>query len=185
MIDEEIKNAQEKMDKVVLNVQTEMSRIRTGKATVALLDNIKVECYGQLMPLNQIASISTPEARLLAVQPWDKSVMKDIEKAIMKSDLGMNPTNDGTLIRVTIPLLTEDRRKELVKLVKNYGEEGKISIRNIRRDINDKFKNMEKDKQIREDELYRAHESCQKITDESVKKIDDLVDFKEKEVMQV
>ncbi len=185
MIDEEIKIAREKMDKVVHNVQKEMAQIRTGKATVALLDSIKVESYGQVMPLNQLASISTPEVRLLAVQPWDKAVIPAIEKAILKSDLGLNPTSDGSLIRIAIPQLTEERRKALVKLVKNFGEEGKIALRNIRREINDKFKKMQKIKQIREDELYRAQENSQKATDEEVKKIDDLVELKEKEVMQV
>ncbi|MCH8286346.1 ribosome recycling factor [candidate division KSB1 bacterium] len=185
MIDEEIKNAQERMEKVIANLQKEISHVRTGKATTALLDNIKIECYGQTMPLNQVASISTPEVQLIMVQPWDKNVLQDIEKAILKSELGLNPTNDGNVIRLAIPSLNEERRMELVKLVKKFGEEGKISVRNIRRDANDKMKQMEKDKQIPEDELYGGQDKSQEITDQSIKKIDEMIEAKEKEIMQV
>lgn len=185
MIDEEIKNAQERMEKVIANLQKEISHVRTGKATTALLDNIKIECYGQTMPLNQVASISTPEVQLIMVQPWDKNVLQDIEKAILKSELGLNPTNDGNVIRLAIPSLNEERRLELVKLVKKFGEEGKISVRNIRRDANDKMKQMEKDKQIPEDELYGGQDKSQEITDQSIKKIDEMIEAKEKEIMQV
>ena len=185
MIDEEIKNAQERMEKVIANLQKEISHVRTGKATTALLDNIKIECYGQTMPLNQVASISTPEVQLIMVQPWDKNVLQDIEKAILKSELGLNPTNDGNVIRLAIPSLNEERRMELVKLVKKFGEEGKISVRNVRRDANDKMKQMEKDKQIPEDELYGGQDKSQEITDQSIKKIDEMIEAKEKEIMQV
>ena len=129
-------------------------------------------CYGQALPVNQVASISTPEVRLVMIQPWDKNLIPDIEKAILKSDLGLNPANDGTVIRLAIPQLTEERRKELVKLVKKLGEDGKISVRNVRRDVNEKLKKLEKDKQIREDDLYRAQEKSQEMTDEEVKRID-------------
>lgn len=185
MIEESLKEARERMDKAVANVQKELSQVRTGKATTALLDNIKVECYEQQMPLNQVASISTPEVRLLTVQPWDKTIIKNIEKAILKSDLGLNPATDGSVIRLSIPQLTGERRKELVKLVGRFGEEGKIAVRNIRRDVNDKLKNMEKNKQIGEDELYRTQEETQKITDDAVAKIDEIVKNKETEIMQV
>jgi len=185
MIEESLKEARERMDKTVASVQKDLSQVRTGKATTALLDNIKVECYDQHMPLNQVASISTPDVRLLTVQPWDKTIVKNIEKAILKSDLGLNPINDGNIIRLSIPKLTEERRKELVKLVGKFGEEGKIAVRNIRRDVNEKLKNMEKNKQIGEDELYKAQEETQKITDEAVEKIDELVKNKEIEIMQV
>lgn len=185
MIDEEIKNAQERMEKVIANLQKEISHVRTGKATTALLDNIKIECYGQTMPLNQVASISTPEVQLIMVQPWDKNVLQDIEKAILKSELGLNPTNDGNVIRLAIPSLNEERRMELVKLVKKFGEEGKIAVRNVRRDANDKMKQMEKDKQIPEDELYGGQDKSQEITDQSIKKIDEMIEAKEKEIMQV
>ena len=185
MIDEEIKNAQERMEKVIANLQKEISHVRTGKATTALLDNIKIECYGQTMPLNQVASISTPEVQLIMVQPWDKNVLQDIEKAILKSELGLNPTNDGNVIRLAIPSLNEERRMELVKLVKKFGEEGKIAVRNVRRDANDKMKQMEKDKQIPEDELSGGQDKSQEITDQSIKKIDEMIEAKEKEIMQV
>jgi len=185
MIEESLKEARERMDKAVSSVQKDFSHVRTGKATTALLDNIKVECYDQQMPLNQVASISTPEVRLLTVQPWDKTIIKNIEKAILKSDLGLNPINDGSIIRLNIPQLTGERRKELVKLVGRFGEEGKIAVRNIRRDVNDKMKNMEKNKQISEDELYRVQDETQKITDDAVAKIDELVKNKETEIMQV
>lgn len=185
MIDEEIKNAQERMEKVIANLLKEISHVRTGKATTALLDNIKIECYGQTMPLNQVASISTPEVQLIMVQPWDKNVLQDIEKAILKSELGLNPTNDGNVIRLAIPSLNEERRLELVKLVKKFGEEGKIAVRNIRRDANDKMKQMEKEKQIPEDELYAGQDKSQEITDQFVNKIDEMIETKEKEIMQV
>ncbi len=185
MADEQIQHAKENMEKAIQTVHKELIHIRTGKATTALLDNVKVACYGQMMPLNQVASVNTPEVRLLTVQPWDKGLMREIEKAIMKSNFGLNPTNDGHLIRIAIPQLTEERRKELVKLVKKFGEDGKISVRNIRRDVNDKLKKMLKNKEIPEDELYRTQEESQKATDNAIKKIDEIVDKKEAEVMQV
>lgn len=185
MIDELLNKAKARMDNSVGSVQKELSQIRTGRATTALLDSIRVECYGKAMPVNQVASISTPEVRLLMIQPWDKNLISGIEKAILKSDLGLNPANDGTVIRLAIPQLTEERRKELVKLVKKFGEDGKISVRNVRRDVNEKLKKLEKDKQIREDELYRAYEKSQEMTDEEVKRIDTLLASKEEELMQV
>jgi len=185
MSDENIKEAQSKMEKAIVALQKEFSQIRTGRATTTLLDGIKVDCYGQQIPVNQVASIGVPESKLLVIQPWDKSIIGAIEKAILKSDLGLNPINDGHLIRLPIPLLTEERRKELVKLVRKFGEESKIAVRNIRRDLNEKLKKLEKDKVIPEDELYHLQDESQKITDESIKKIDDLVQKKEVEIMQV
>jgi len=185
MSDENIKEAQSKMEKAIVALQKEFSQIRTGRATTTLLDGIKVDCYGQQIPVNQVASIGVPESKLLVIQPWDKSLIGTIEKAILKSDLGLNPINDGHLIRLPIPLLTEERRKELVKLVRKFGEESKIVVRNIRRDLNEKLKKLEKDKVIPEDEMYHLQDESQKITDESIKKIDDLVQKKEVEIMQV
>ncbi|MFC1553554.1 ribosome recycling factor [candidate division KSB1 bacterium] len=185
MIDELLLDCEERMEKALASVTKDFTQIRTGKATTALLDNIKVECYDQLMPLNQVATVGAPEMRLLTIQPWDKTNLQAIEKAIQKSDLGLNPANDGHIIRLAIPQLTEDRRKELVKHVKRYGEDGKIAIRNIRRDIIEKLKKMEKDKEIREDDLYRAQEDVQKLTDDFTNKIDAVVKIKEEEIMTV
>lgn len=180
-----IEDAKERMQKAVHNIASELSRIRTGKATTALLDGIKVDAYGQQMPLNQIASIGTPEVRLLTIQPWDKTIIKEIEKAILKSDLGLNPSNDGTIIRLAIPQLTEERRRDMVKLIKKSGEDTKIAIRNIRRSANEQLKKSEKDHEIREDECYRALEDVQKETDQFIDKVNDLLKKKEEEIMQV
>ncbi|MFC1561582.1 ribosome recycling factor [candidate division KSB1 bacterium] len=185
MIDDILKDAEERMTKAISVTTAELTHIRTGKATTALLDGIKIEAYGQQMPLNQVASINTPEVRLLTVQPWDKSIIKEIEKAILKSDLGLNPANDGHVIRIAIPQLTEERRVELVKLVKKFGEDCKIAVRNIRRDANEMLKKMEKDHEIREDDYYRALDEVQQLTDKMVEKIDAVVQAKEEEVMQV
>jgi len=184
-IDTILKDAEEKMKKAISSTSADLSHIRTGKATTALLDGIKVEAYDQLMPLNQVASINTPEIRLLTVQPWDKSIVKNIEKALLKSDLGLNPANDGTIIRISIPQLTEERRKELVKLVKKYGEDCKIAIRNIRRNANEQLRKLEKNHDIREDECYRALDEVQKVTDTSIESVDRLVKIKDEEIMQV
>ena len=180
-----IKDAKERMDKTVDNFTGELTKVRTGRATPALLDTVKVDYYGQMVPLNQAANVSAPEPRLIVVQPWEKNMLAEIEKAIQKADLGLNPGNDGTMIRVPIPQLSEERRKDLVKLVHKFAEEGKIAIRNIRRDANDHLKKMEKDHQISEDELSVELDTVQEITDTSVKKIDEILAAKEKEVLEV
>ncbi|MCK4235137.1 ribosome recycling factor [candidate division WOR-3 bacterium] len=177
--------AREKMKKSIDSVTNEIVRIRTGKATTALVEGIKVVCYGSKVPLKQIANIGVPEARLLLIQPWDKNLLPEIEKAIFQSDLGLTPNNDGKAIRLPIPPLTEERRKELVKLVKKLGEEGKISIRNVRRECNDDFKNGEKSGQFSEDDAQRGIKEIQEITDEYTEQMDKIVEEKEKEVMEI
>ena len=183
MKDEVLKEAKRKMDKVLELMARDLSRIRTGRASVALLEGIKVDCYGTNMPLPQVASLAAPESRLLTVQPWDPSILADIEKAILKSDLGLNPVNDGKSIRLPIPPLTTERRKELVKLVKKMGEEGKVALRNLRREANEDLKEMKKEKLLSEDEAHRAQEEVQKVTDEFIKKVDTQTAEKEKEIM--
>ena len=172
-----------KMSRVLEVMAQDLSRVRTGRASVALLEGIKVDCYGTTMPLPQVASLAAPEPRLLTVQPWDPSVLSDIEKAILKSDLGLTPTNDGKMIRLPIPALTTERRKELVKNIKKMGEDAKVALRNVRRDANDQFKKMKNDKQLSEDEAHKAQDEVQKITDEFIKKVDHLTVDKEEEIM--
>ncbi len=174
-----------RMQKSIEALKGELNRVRTGRASIALLDGIKVEYYGTSTPLNQVATLAVPESRLITIQPWDASILPDIEKAILKSDLGLVPTNDGKVIRISIPQLTEERRKELAKVVKRIGENAKIAIRNIRRDANDFVKKKEKEKEISQDELKKNQEEIQKMTDEFVKEIDRLVEEKEKEVMEI
>lgn len=178
-------DATDRMTKAVAATSHEFSKVRTGKATTALLDGIRVEYYGNMVPLNQAATVAAPEPRLLTIQPWEKSMSAEIAKAIMKSDLGLNPVPDGNIIRVPIPPLNEERRKELVKLVKKLAEEGKIAIRNIRRDANDHLKKAEKDKEISEDQQHRTSDEIQKMTDDKIAEIDKLVVAKEAEVMEV
>ncbi|HZH62341.1 MAG TPA: ribosome recycling factor [Metabacillus sp.] len=178
-------NTKEKMEKAVGSLSRELASVRAGRASSNLLDKISVDYYGAPTPVNQLASVSVPEARLLVIQPYDKSVLGDIEKAILKSDLGLTPANDGSLIRLSIPALTEERRKELVKLVKKYGEEAKVAIRNIRRDGNDDLKKLEKNGEITEDELRGYTDDVQKLTDEFIVKIDQVAKDKEKEIMEV
>ncbi len=175
--------ARRKMDKVLEVMARDLSRVRTGRASVALLEGIRVECYGTSMPLPQVASLAAPESRLLTVQPWDPSLLSDVEKALLKSDLGLTPANDGKLIRLPIPALTTERRKELVKTVKRMGEEAKVALRNLRRDANEQVKDLKKEKQVSEDEAHRAQEEVQKITDEFIKKVDLQAADKEKEIM--
>ncbi len=179
------KDAEERMKKSVEAVRAELAKIRTGKATAELLDGIKVEYYGTQVPINQVANITVPEPRLLSVQPWDKNMIGPIEKAIRSSDLGLNPTNDGRVIRIPIPPLTEERRKDLVRLVHKLAEEGRVAIRNIRRDANDKIKKLEKNHEISEDEAHRQLDDIQKLTDSYIEKIDELLKIKEKEIMEV
>jgi ribosome recycling factor len=183
MKDEVLKETRRKMDKVLEALARDLSRVRTGRASVALLEGIKVDCYGTSMPLPQVASLAAPEPRLLTVQPWDPTVLSDIEKAILKSDLGLNPVNDGKIIRLPIPALTTERRKELVKMIKKMEEEGKVTLRNVRREANEDFKEMKKEKLLSEDESHRGQEEVQKITDEYIKKVEAQAAEKEKEIM--
>ena len=179
-----LEDVKRKMNKVLEILDQDLARIRTGRASVALLEGIKVEAYDTTMPLPQVASLAAPEPRLLTVQPWDPTLLADIEKAILKSDLGLTPANDGKLIRLPIPTLTTERRKELVKVVKKMGEEAKVSLRNVRREGNDRFKDLKKDKEVSEDEAHRAQDEVQKITDDFIKKVDAQAADKEKEIME-
>jgi len=185
MVEETKKDAKHRMELAVENLGGELARLRTGKATPALLDGITVNYYGSNMPIKQVANVSAPDPRLLVVQPWERSLLGEIEKAILKSDLGLNPTSDGIVVRIPIPTLTEERRLALVKLVKKGGEESKVAVRNIRRDANEKLKKAEKDHQISEDELHRAQDKIQEMTDEYSRKIDATLTAKEKEIMEI
>jgi ribosome recycling factor len=174
-----------KMEKSIESLGRELATIRTGRASLSILDGINLDYYGASSPLNQVATLSVPESRLIVIQPWDPSVIKDIEKAIMRSDLGLTPNNDGKVIRIPIPPLTEERRLQLVKVVKRHGEEGKIAIRNVRRDAIAEAKEFEKEKTISEDELHRAQDEIQKITDRFIDKVDELVEKKEKDILEI
>lgn len=180
-----IANVKDKMTKAIQAYTRELASIRAGRANASLLDRITVDYYGAPTPINQLAGVSVPEARLLVIQPYDKSVLGDIEKAILKSDLGLTPTNDGNIIRLSIPQLTEERRKDLVKLVKKEAEEAKIAVRNIRRDGNDDLKKLEKNGEITEDDQRGYADDIQKITDEYIAKVDALTKDKEKEILEV
>ena len=180
-----IKDAETRMKKSVANLKDEFNSMRTGRASTALFEKIKVDYYGQPTPLNQAATISAPEARLIVIQPWDKSLLGEIEKAIQKSELSVNPNNDGKVIRINIPPLTEDRRKELVKVAKNTAEQSKVAVRNIRRDANDELKKQAKDGDISEDEEKRGTDEIQKLTDKYTEEIDSLLESKEQEIMEV
>jgi ribosome recycling factor len=184
-LDAVYEETRQRMSKTVESLKREFSRIRTGRATPSLLDGISVEYYGSPMAVNQVASVSIPEARLMIIQPWEKSMLGPIEKAIQASDLGLNPQNDGNLIRVPIPPLSEERRKELYKNCKKSSEDGKVAIRNIRRDSNEKIKTAEKDKQITEDQQKKGFDRIQKLTDEFIEAIDVQLGLKEKEIMEV
>jgi len=166
-------------------LKKEFASIRTGRASLALLDGIVVNYYGASTPLQQLASMNIPESRLIAIQPWDPKIIPDIEKAIMKSDLGITPVNDGRMIRIQIPLLTEERRKQLVKIVKKKAEETKVAIRNVRRDSIEEIKKLEKEKHLSEDDVKRAQDEIQKITDSFITKVDEVLTHKEKEIMEV
>ena len=182
---DELKVYEEKMEKSIEAMMSEFASIRAGRANPHVLDKIKVDYYGTPTPIQQVGNISVPEARMILIQPWEKSLIKPIEKAIQTSDLGINPNNDGSCIRLVFPELTEDRRKELAKDIKTKGEAAKVAVRNIRRDANDAFKKMEKNNEISEDDLKDAETGIQKITDKAIEKIDKAVDNKTKEVMTV
>jgi len=184
MIESIYQETEESMGKSVEALKNELKRLRTGRASLAILDGIKVDYYGTITPLNQMATLAVPESRLITIQPWDASVIKDIEKAILKSDLGLTPSSDGKIIRISIPQLTEDRRKELVKVVHKVCEEHKVSIRNFRRDSNDLMKSMKKEGEVSEDDAYKAQDQVQKITDEHIKLIDECFTEKEKEILE-
>ena len=180
-----IKECEARMKKGIASLQKELGKVRTGRASLTLLDDIKVDYYGTPTPLNQAASLSVPESRLIVIQPWDASLIGEIEKAILKSELGMTPANDGKVIRITIPRLTEERRKELVKLIKKMGENSKISIRNMRRETIEELRGKEKGKEISEDEMHQWQNQVQKVTDQFIEEVDKVIATKEKEIMEI
>ncbi len=184
MKEEIFSELRQNMNATIEALKKEFMRIRTGRANTALLDGIKVSCYETQMPLDQVASLSVPESRLITIKPWDQSIIGEVEKSILKSELGLTPMNDGKIIRISIPPLTEERRKELAKLAKKMAEEGKISIRNHRREANELFKELKNEKEISEDEMYKCQDEAQKITDEFIKKIDETTAEKEKEIIE-
>ncbi|WP_438432475.1 ribosome recycling factor [Gorillibacterium sp. sgz500922] len=179
------KNAEDRMEKAMTALKREMASLRAGRASASLLDRIQVEYYGSMTPLNQMAGITTPDSRTLMIQPWDKSAMGAIEKAILKSELGLNPSNDGSIIRIVIPALTEERRAELAKMTRKFGEEAKVAVRNIRRDANDDIKKLEKTDGLSEDESRRHQDDIQKLTDRYIVEVDKILAAKEKEIMEV
>ncbi len=180
-----VKDAKSRMDKSVEAFRTEIAKIRTGKATTALLDGIKVDYYGTMTPLNQVGNLTVLDAHTLSITPWDKNMVGVVDKAILSADLGLNPVNDGTNIRIPIPPLTEERRKDMVKLVKKIGEEFKVAIRNVRRDANEKLKKQEKDKEISEDLRHDFETEVQEVTDKHIENLDEIIKHKEKEIMEV
>ncbi|MEQ8173472.1 MAG: ribosome recycling factor [Syntrophomonadaceae bacterium] len=185
MIKDMINETDSRMKKTIEHLTQDLATLRAGRANPAMVDRLMVSYYGQATPLNQLANITVPEPRLLVIQPWDKSSIPDIEKAVMKSDLGINPSNDGNVIRLAVPQLTEERRREIVKVVKKRGEEAKVAVRNIRREQNDFMKAAEKDKVVSEDESKKGMEEVQKITDKYIKDIDSIMAAKEKDIMEV
>jgi ribosome recycling factor len=180
-----IKDANGRMNKTIETLQSELAKIRTGKATTVLLDSIKVDYYGNMVPLNQVGNVSVLDAHTLAITPWEKQMVQIIDKAILEANLGLNPISDGTNLKIPIPALNEERRKDLVKLVRKFGEESKIAIRNVRRDAIDHLKREEKEKKMSEDQLHDAEKEVQKLTDDHIKLIDDTLKHKEKEIMEV
>lgn len=184
MIDAVYDQTRDRMEKSIDSLKTELKKVRTGRASASLVDGIRVDYYGTPTPLKQLATISVPESRLITIQPWDVNAVKDVEKALLKSDLGLTPSSDGKIIRISIPPLTEERRKDLVKQVNKTCEEYKVAVRNIRRDSNDTLKNLKKDGDISEDEAFRAQDEVQKITDTHIGKIDAIYKEKEKEILE-
>ena len=185
MLDDVYHDMDHKMERSLAALRKELSRIRTGRATLALLEGIDVDYYGTATPLNQMATLAAPESRLLTIQPWDRSQLGLIEKALQRSDLGLTPMNDGKIIRLSIPPLTAERRKDLVKKVKKIGEDAKIALRNVRRDGNETLKDLEKTKDISQDDLRRGQEQVQKITDRFISQVDDVLNAKEHEILEV
>jgi ribosome recycling factor len=184
MLDDIYQETRGRMGKTIAALKNDLKRVRTGRASLSLLDGIRVDYYGTLTPLNQMATLSVPESRLIAIQPWDVSVIKEIEKAILKSDLGLTPSNDGKIIRISIPPLTEERRKELVKVVHKMCEDHKIALRNIRRDSNELIKGFKKEGEISEDESFKGQDQVQEITDDYIKQVDAIYKEKEKEILE-
>jgi len=182
---EALKDAEDRMKKALASLEKDFAKLRTGRASASLLDGIKVDYYDTPTPLDQIASVSTPDSRTITIQPWDKSAFPKIEKAILKSDLGLNPVNDGKIIRIAIPALTEDRRKDLAKVAKKYAEDAKVALRNVRRDANEALKKKKNDKTLSEDEMHKGQEDIQKLTDAYVVKCDEALSAKEKEIMEI
>ena len=185
MNDQIVATAREKMKKAVESLRQQMASVRTGKANVSLLDKIRVDYYGSLLPLNQVASIGVPEVNLITIQPWDREMLPKIEKSIMASDLGLTPSNDGSVIRLQIPSLTQERRRELVRVVKRLAEDSRVAVRNIRREANETLKKEEKRGELPEDDSHRLMEKVQDLTDQSIKEIDELLKNKEEEIMTV
>ncbi|MEA3545049.1 MAG: ribosome recycling factor [Thermodesulfobacteriota bacterium] len=185
MVNEVLSETRVAMDRAIKSLRKEMTKVRTGRASVSLLDDVKVDYYGVPTPLSQVATLAVPEARLMTVQPWEKNLIPDIEKALFKADLGLTPSSDGILIRLPVPALTEERRREMVKIIKRMSEDAKISVRNARRDANENLKMLEKEKEITEDDLKRSEKDVHKLTDEFVSTIDSVVQNKEQEVMEV
>ena len=184
MIESVYRDSKDNMGKVIEALKKELKRVRTGRASLSLLDGIKVDYYGTLTPLNQLATLAVPESRQITIQPWDTTVIKEIEKAVLKSDLGLTPSSDGKIIRIAIPPLTEQRRKELVKVVHKISEEYKVSVRNLRRDANELIKDIKKDGKISEDDAFKSQEKIQKITDEHINLVDACYKEKEKEILE-
>ncbi|MEN6486091.1 MAG: ribosome recycling factor [Syntrophobacteraceae bacterium] len=178
-------DARDRMNKAIDSLDQEFKRVRTGRASTALVDGIRVEYYGTPTPLNQLATMTVPEPRTITIQPWDSSIVNEVEKAIMKSELGLTPMSDGKIIRINIPVLTAERRKDLVKVIKKKAEEAKVAVRNIRRDVNEMIKELKSSKDISEDEQFRAQEEIQKITDDYIKKVDAVYSAKEKEILEI
>jgi ribosome recycling factor len=184
MIEKIVSDTEERMKKSLTALKRELSMIRTGKASTALLDGVKVDCYGQVMPLAHVASVSVPDPRTILIQPWDRGVVGDVEKAIHKSDLGLVPNSDGSVIRLAIPALTEERRRDLVKMVRKHAEEARVSMRNIRRDTNEALKKDEKAGKLSEDDSHKTQDKVQKLTDKYIADIDQVLAAKEKEIME-
>ena len=185
MLNDIYTDTQDRMDKALESLDRDYRKLRTGRASVSLVDSIRIDYYGTSTPLNQLATLTIPDPRTIMIQPWDTSVIGEVEKAILKSDLGLTPMNDGKVIRINIPPLTTERRRELVKVVKKMAEETKVAVRNIRRDANDMIKDLKKDKEISEDDQFRAQEETQKITDDLIKRIDAVYSAKEKEILEI
>jgi ribosome recycling factor len=185
MLNDVFSDTHGRMEKALDSLERDYKKLRTGRASVSLVDGIRVAYYGTPTPLSQLATLTIPDPRTIMIQPWDNSIIGDIEKAIMKSELGLTPMNDGKVIRINIPPLTTERRRELVKVVKKMAEETKVAARNIRRDANEMIKDLKKDKEISEDEQFRAQEETQKVTDEFIKRIDGLYTLKEKEILEI
>ena len=185
MIKTALVEMKQRMAKSIDAFHKDLGKVRTGRASTSLIDSLMVDYYGTMTPLSQMATLSVPESRLITVQPWDATALESIEKAILSSDVGLNPNNDGKLIRLSIPALTEERRREMVKLAKKYAEDTRISVRNARRDTNDLLKDLEKEKEISEDELKRSHDEVQVVTNEYIKKVDSIMKSKEEDIMEI